>query len=165
MAERQVVDAAAGSAKSSKFLTFRLGEETYGLHILAVKEIIGIMDITPVPQSPSFVKGVLNLRGKIIPVVDLRLKFGFEEREYTERTCIIVVELDAAEGRMLAGVIVDAVSEVTSISESDVEPMPEFGASFSTDYIHGMAKLKEKVVILLDIGLLLPDGSLGLFAG
>lgn len=165
MAERQGNDAGFGTAKSSKFLTFQLGEEIYGLDILKVKEIIGIMDITPVPQSPSYVKGVLNLRGKIIPVVDLRLKFGFEEREYTERTCIIVVELENADGKMLVGIIVDAVSEVTNISEADVEPTPEFGSSFSTDYIRGMAKIKGKVVILLDISLVLSGGGLGQFAG
>ncbi len=165
MAERQGKNVATGSAKSSKFLTFQLGDEIYGLDILKVKEIIGIMDITPVPQSPGYVKGVLNLRGKIIPVVDLRLKFGFDEREYTERTCIIVVELEMAEGKMLVGIIVDAVSEVTNISETDIEPTPEFGASFSTDYIRGMAKIKGKVVILLDISLVLSGGGLGQFAG
>ncbi len=165
MAERQGKNETTGTIKSSKFLTFQMGDEIYGLDILKVKEIIGIMDITPVPQSPGYVKGVLNLRGKIIPVVDLRLKFGFDEREYTERTCIIVVELDMAEGKMLVGIIVDAVSEVTNISESDVEPTPEFGAGFSTDYIRGMAKIKGKVVILLDISLVLSGGGLGQFAG
>lgn len=164
MAEQQGKGATA-TVKSGKFLTFQLDEEVYGLDILKVKEIIGIMDITPVPQSPSYVKGVLNLRGKIIPVVDLRLKFGFQEREYTDRTCIIVVELAANEGKMLVGIIVDAVSEVTNISDSDVEATPEFGSSFATDYIQGMAKIKGKVVILLDINRVLSGGGLGQFAG
>ncbi|MBI5418977.1 MAG: purine-binding chemotaxis protein CheW [Deltaproteobacteria bacterium] len=157
--------AVESGAKSGKFLTFELDDEVYGLDILKVKEIIGIMDITSVPQSPPYMKGVLNLRGKIIPVVDLRLKFGFAEREYTERTCIIVVELSGAEGKLLVGIIVDAVSEVTNISDSDVEPTPDFGGSFTVDYIQGMAKIKGKVVILLDISRVLSASGLGQMVG
>ncbi len=153
------------ASKSGKFLTFELDDEVYGVGILKVKEIIGIMDITSVPQSPQYMKGVLNLRGKIIPVVDLRLKFGFPEKEYTERTCIIVVELARGEGKMLVGIIVDAVSEVTNISEADVEATPDFGGNYSADYIHGMAKIKGKVVILLDIGRVLGANGLAALAG
>jgi purine-binding chemotaxis protein CheW len=164
MAEKDGRHEEAG-VKSGKFLTFELDDEVYGVGILKVKEIIGIMDITPVPQSPHYMKGVLNLRGKIIPVVDLRLKFGFAERAYTERTCIIVVELSQAEGKMLVGIIVDAVSEVTNIAETDVEETPDFGSTFAADYIHGMAKIKGKVVILLDIGRVLGTTGLGSMAG
>ena len=151
-------------ARSGKHLTFQLDDEIYGLEILRVKEIIGIMDITPVPQAPPYLKGVLNLRGKIIPVVDLRLKFGFPGREYDERTCIIVVELAAPQGKVLVGIIVDSVSEVTGISEADVEQTPDLGGGFDTDYIQGMAKVRGKVVILLDINKVLSGGTLGQFA-
>lgn len=154
-----VQNAASSLKKSRKFLTFELGGEVYGLDILRVKEIVGIMGITPVPQAPSHVKGVLNLRGKIIPVVDLRLKFGFPERAYDDRTCIIVVELAAENGKSLVGSIVDAVSEVTAISEADIEPTPDMGGGVSSGFIHGMAKIKGKVVILLDIGKVLSSSD------
>ncbi len=152
----------AGS-RTGKHLTFELDDEVYGLDILKVKEIIGIMDITPVPQAPSYLKGVLNLRGKIIPVVDLRIKFGFPDRPYDERTCIIVVELSAQDGKVLVGIIVDSVSEVTNIAEADVEATPDLGGGIETDYIQGMAKIKSRVVILLDINKVLSGGTLGQF--
>ncbi len=151
--------------RGGKYLTFDLDDEVYGLNILKVKEIIGIMDITPVPQAPSYVKGVLNLRGKIIPVIDLRLKFGFQERAYDERTCVIVVELGNAAGKLLIGIIVDSVSEVTNIPETDIESTPELGAKQSTEYIEGMAKLKGKVVILLNIAQVLSFAEMGEYAG
>lgn len=151
--------------RGGKYLTFDLDDEVYGLNILKVKEIIGIMDITPVPQAPSYVKGVLNLRGKIIPVIDLRLKFGFQERAYDERTCVIVVELGNAAGKLLIGIIVDSVSEVTNIPETDIESTPELGAQQSTEYIEGMAKLKGKVVILLNIAQVLSFAEMGEYAG
>ena len=144
----------AASDKESKYLTFALAEEEYGIGILKVKEIIGMMSITSVPQTPPFVKGVINLRGKVIPVVDLRLKFGMEEMAYTERTCIIVVEI-AGEGRKTVntqmGIVVDAVSEVLNIKAEDVEETPTFGAALNTDFILGMAKMEGGVKILLDI--------------
>jgi purine-binding chemotaxis protein CheW len=137
--------------REGKYLTFSLAGEEYGIGILKVKEIIGMMPITTVPRTPSFVKGVINLRGKVIPVIDLRLKFGMEEIAYTERTCIIVVETRGEGGAMLIGIVVDSVSEVLNIKGNDIEETPTFGAKLDTDYILGMAKMNGGVKILLDI--------------
>ncbi len=135
------------SRLEGKYLTFILNHEEYGLEILKVREIIGLMDITPVPQTPTFMKGIINLRGKVIPVVDQRLKFGMPEAEYTKETCIIVVTID----NRLMGIIVDTVSEVLDISAKDIEPAPSLGSSIKTDFILGMGKIKGKVKILLDV--------------
>ncbi len=137
--------------KTGKYLTFSLDEEEYGIGILKVKEIIGMMPVTSVPRTPDFVKGVINLRGKVIPVVDLRLKFSMKSIEYTDRTCIIVVEIDSDEATVLIGIVVDAVSEVLNIKESEIEETPQFGTSLNTEYILGMAKMEGGVKILLDI--------------
>jgi purine-binding chemotaxis protein CheW len=137
--------------REGKYLTFSLGKEEYGLGILKVKEIIGLMSITTVPRTPSFVKGVVNLRGTVIPVVDLRLKFQMEEVAYTERTCIIVVEIDAPGGAIPMGVVVDAVSEVLNIKQGEIEDTPTFGSRLDTEYILGMAKTGGGIKILLDI--------------
>ncbi len=151
-------------AKIEKYLTFTLGEEEYGVEILKVREIIGLMDITPVPHTPEFIKGVINLRGKVIPVIDLRLKFGLEPREYDERTCIIVVEVSTQTGPVLMGIIVDNVSEVLNISTTDIEPPPRFGTQVDTRFILGMAKAKGKVKILLDIDKVLTQEEIGAVA-
>ncbi len=137
--------------KTGKYLTFILAEEEYGIGILKVKEIIGMMPITSVPRTPDFVKGVINLRGKVIPVIDLRLKFTMGEIDYNERTCIIVVEIDTENETVLIGIVVDAVSEVLNIQEEEIEDAPSFGTQLSTDYILGMAKMEGGVKILLDI--------------
>ena len=137
--------------REGKYLTFNLAEEEYGIGILKIKEIIGMMPITSVPQTPSFVKGVINLRGKVIPVIDLRLRFGMGEIDYTERTCIIVVEIEGQAGTVMIGVVVDSVSEVLSIKREEIENTPTFGAKLNTDYILGMAKIEGGVKILLDI--------------
>ncbi len=137
--------------REGKYLTFSLAREEYGIGILKVKEIIGMMPITTVPRTPPFIKGVINLRGKVIPVVDLRLKFGIEEMGYTERTCIIVVEIASQAGSILTGIVVDSVSEVLNIKGADIEETPNFGAKLDTDYILGMAKITGGVKILLDI--------------
>ena len=139
------------SAREGKYLTYSLGKEEYGIGILKVREIIGMMPITSVPRTPGFVKGVINLRGKVIPVVDLRLKFGMGAADYTERTCIIVVEITNAAGPIQMGIVVDSVSEVLSIKRSEIEETPTFGANLSVDYILGMAKMGGGVKILLDI--------------
>ena len=132
---------------SGKFLTFCLEEEVYGLEILKVREIIGMMNITPVPRAPTFIRGVINLRGKVIPVVDLRLKFGMETVEQTNETCIIVVQAQEVE----MGVVVDSVSEVLDIAAEDVEDAPSFGVEVNTDYILGIGKSEEGIKLLLDI--------------
>jgi purine-binding chemotaxis protein CheW len=141
----------AMAEKEGKYLTFTLADEEYGIGILKIKEIIGMMPITSVPQTPEFVKGVINLRGKVIPVVDLRRKFGIDEIDYTERTCIIVVEIQGEAGTLMMGIVVDSVSEVLNIKGEDIEATPTFGARLNTDYILGMAKMEGGVKILLDI--------------
>ena len=137
--------------REGKYLTFSLDQEEYGIGILKVKEIIGMMRITPVPQTPEYIKGVINLRGKVIPVLDLRVRFGMASSSYTERTCIIVVEIDAVKSRLHIGLVVDSVSEVINIKGSDIEDTPAFGTTLDTDYILGMAKAGSNVRILLDI--------------
>jgi purine-binding chemotaxis protein CheW len=140
------------SGREGKYLTFELGGEEYGLEILKVKEIIGIMNITSVPQTPKYLKGVINLRGKVIPVIDLRSKFGMDYLDYNERTCIIVVEIVNKSGnKVIMGIVVDSVSEVLNIKAEEIEDTPTFGVSLNTDYILGMAKVRGTVKILLDI--------------
>lgn len=136
---------------SGKYLTFSLGKEEYGIPIGRVKEIIGMMEITEVPRTPSFIRGVINLRGKIIPLMDLRLKFGLQEKEYTERTCIIVVEMMGEERSVqMMGIVVDMVSEVVNIGEGEIEIPPQYGGG-QVRFLAGMGKVKGKVVMLLDI--------------
>ena len=149
--DKSEVRQAGQAPKSGKYLTFTLAEEEYGIGILKIKEIIGMMPITTVPQTPHYVKGVVNLRGKVIPVIDLRLRFGMGEIEYTERTCIIVVEMAGESVDVIIGIVVDTVSEVLTIRDEEIEDPPRFGARLDTDYIHGMAKTDDGVKILLDI--------------
>jgi purine-binding chemotaxis protein CheW len=137
--------------REGKYLTFTLADEEYGIGILKIKEIIGMMQITTVPQTPEFVKGVINLRGKVIPVIDLRLRFGMESIDYTDRTCIIVVEIQGTIQTVQIGIVVDSVSEVLNIKGEEVEDTPTFGEKLNTDYILGMAKMEGGVKILLDI--------------
>jgi purine-binding chemotaxis protein CheW len=146
--------------REGKYLTFSLAGEEYGIGILKVKEIIGMMPITTVPRTPDFIKGVINLRGKVIPVVDLRLKFGMEKMVYTERTCIIVVEIEGASSSVLIGIVVDSVSEVLNIKGMDIEDTPTFGIRVKTNYILGMAKMNGTVKILLDIDKVLSEEEL-----
>lgn len=145
--EAAAIQGKDAETKEGKYLTFVLRGEEYGLEILKVREIIGVLDITPVPQTPAFVKGVINLRGKVIPVVDLRLKFGMPAAEYTKETCVIVVDGNG----ILMGTVVDTVSEVIDIAGKDIEPAPSFGGKISANFILGMGKIKGKVKILLDI--------------
>jgi purine-binding chemotaxis protein CheW len=147
--------------RGGKFLTFFLAGEEYGLEILKVQEIIGMMDITPVPRTPEDIRGVINLRGKVIPIVDLRLKFSMEAAERTSETCIIVVEAN----RLQTGIVVDQVSEVLDIMAENVEDTPAFGADVRTDYILGIGKSEGHVKLLLDIDRVLSDGNLEQIAG
>jgi len=137
--------------KTGKYLTFIIAQEEYGIGILKVKEIIGMMPITTIPRTPKFVKGVINLRGKVIPIIDLRLKFAMEAIPYSDRTCIIVVEIDSDENTVMIGIVVDAVSEVLNIKEDEIEDTPKFGTKLNTEYILGMAKIQKGVKILLNI--------------
>jgi len=142
----QQKETARTESLGGKYLTFKLGEEEYGVQILKVREIIGLMDITKVPQMPGYVKGVINLRGKVIPVIDLRAKFSLPGVDYTEQTCIIVIDVGS-----MVGTIVDSVQEVADISGDQIEPPPPLGSDVDCKFIFGLAKSKENVKILLDI--------------
>jgi purine-binding chemotaxis protein CheW len=164
--ETMVATAPAGSGpqkadqRAGKYLTFRLGNEEFAIQVLRVREIMGVQEITAVPQTPSYVKGVINLRGRVIPVVDLRLKFSLPEREYSQRTCIIVVQIECDAGKLVIGVIVDGVSDVLTLQTGDIEDTPDFGSGVATPYLLGMAKIKGKVKILLDINMVLSTQDL-----
>ncbi len=149
-----------------KYLTFTLGKEEYGVGILKVREIIGMMEITAVPHTPPYIKGVINLRGRVIPVLELRSKFGLAHQEYDERTCIIVVEVQSSTETVQVGMIVDSVSEVLTIPEEDIEPPPAFGTSgLDSSNILGMGKVKGQVKILLDVDRVISQDELQQFAG
>jgi len=140
------------SAKPGRYLTFRLGQESYGLPVLGVREIIRLCPITAVPRMPDYIKGVINLRGKVIPILDLRAKFQLSAGSYGERACIIIVQVgDHPASLVLMGAIVDAVEEVVQLSEAELEPTPDFGGSPATDYILGMATIHGGVKTLLDL--------------
>ncbi len=144
------------SAFDEEFLTFVLSNEAYGIEILKVREIIGIMDITTVPQTPDYMKGVINLRGKVIPLIDLRMKFSMQEEVHTQETCIIVVEVNGAS----IGIVVDSVSEVVGINSEEIENSPRFTQGIDTSFIMGLGKVKEKILILLDIDAVLSSDEL-----
>jgi purine-binding chemotaxis protein CheW len=156
MADQETVTQQEQSTRAGKYLTFALAEEEYGLEILKVREIISMSEITSVPKTPDYVKGVINLRGKVIPVIDLRLKFTMEEAPYTDETCIIVVDVNGIE----MGIIVDHVSEVLDIAGDDIEDAPEFGASVDINFIIGMGKANGRVTILLDISRAISAGDI-----
>jgi purine-binding chemotaxis protein CheW len=148
-AEKTVV--AHVAERAGKYLVFGLGREEFGIRVLNVREIMGVQDITPVPHTPPYLRGVINLRGKVIPVVDLRVKFGLPAVEHTHLTCIIVVQV-AKEGTPIQmGVLVDGVAEVLTLTPGDIEDTPDFGQGVVTTYLLGMAKVKNRVKILLDI--------------
>jgi purine-binding chemotaxis protein CheW len=148
-------------AKPGKYLTFLLGHESYGLPVLKVHEIIRVVEITPVPHMPPYVKGVINLRGKLVPVVDLRIRFDLTAREFTENTCIVVARVKSASGGALhMGFIVDGVEEVLNLTQGDIEKTPDFGMKLATEYLLGMANVKGKVIALLDIDQVVDKASL-----
>lgn len=147
--------------RSGKYLVFQLGREEFGIRVLNVREIMGMQEITSVPQTAPYVKGVINLRGKVIPVVDLRLKFGLPLQDYTARTCIIVVQVNSQPGPAFMGIIVDGVAEVLNVAPSDIEDTPDFGDGAPAPYLLGMAKVKGAVKILLDINWVLTHQDLG----
>jgi len=151
--------------KEGKYLTFSLGAEEYGLEIIKVREIIGYIDVTAVPQTPHHVKGVINLRGQVIPVVDLRAKFGMETAEVTEKTCIIVVETRQGSRTFSTGIVVDRVQEVLDIAGKDIEEPPQFDSTVDTNFILGMGKIADSVKILLDINRVLGSDDLAGFDG
>lgn len=150
-------------AAAGKYLTFNLGDEHYGLEILRVQEIVGLLPVTRIPRLPELIAGVVNLRGRVIPVVDLRLAFGLPRAEMTDRTCIIVVRIERADGTpAVIGTIVDEVSDVANLVHDDIEDTPEFGAAVDTSFIKGVARVDERVVLLLDIDRALSSAELEL---
>jgi purine-binding chemotaxis protein CheW len=151
IATNEAAFGAHADARAGKYLTFQLASEEFGIRVLKVREIMGVQEITAVPRTPAHVKGVINLRGKVIPVIDLRLKFGLPPEEYTQRTCIIVTQVQGEGCALQMGVVVDGVSEVLNLTGQEVEDTPDFGDSSATQYLLGMAKVKGKVKILLDI--------------
>lgn len=155
---------AAVTAKPGRYLTFKLGRESYGFPVLGVREIMRLCPITPVPRMPDYIKGVINLRGKVVPILDLRAKFQLSTAGYGERACIIVVQVGAPPGAvMLMGAMVDAVEEVVQLSAAELEPTPDFGGSPDTDYILGMATVEGGVKTLLDLDkIFLKEGPLTL---
>ena len=142
---------AVGEKLAGKYLTFRLAEEEYGLEILKVQEIIQMQAVTRVPRTPDYVRGVINLRGKVIPVIDLRKKFSLEATQDTEKTCIIVVQIASGDSHVVMGIIIDEVKEVLDIRAENIEDTPSFGSSIDTEFILGMGKIGTSVKILLDI--------------
>jgi purine-binding chemotaxis protein CheW len=161
LATNQPGSAAPVDARAGKYLTFQLAQEEFGIRVLKVREIMGLQEITAVPQTPAHVKGVINLRGKVMPLIDLRLKFGMPAAEYTTRTCIIVTQVRAESGTVLMGIVVDGVSEVLNLSGQEIEDTPDFGQDVSSQYLLGMAKVKGKVKILLDIDKVLFSREVG----
>lgn len=142
---------ASHMSAAGKYLTFAISKERYGLEILRVQEIIGVPHITPVPRCPEFIRGVINLRGKIIPVLDLRTKFGIPSIPYDEKTCIIVTNVSKGDQKLSVGVIVDTVLEVTDLAASDIEPPPNFGSQLDARFIIGIGKKDDALNILIDI--------------
>jgi purine-binding chemotaxis protein CheW len=149
----------AMASREGKYLTFTLAGEEYGIGILKVREIMGMMPVTGVPRTPGFVKGVINLRGKVIPIVDIRLRFGMEEINNTDKTCIIVVEIAGVSGQIQMGIVVDSVSEVLNVPGGEIEEAPSFGVSLDTEYILGISKMEGDVKILLDIDRVLSEAE------
>jgi purine-binding chemotaxis protein CheW len=153
--------AAAGAAASNQVLTFTLGEETYGVDILRVQEIRGFSPVTRIPQAPNHILGVLNLRGSIVPIVDLRMRFSLAHAEYTPLTVIIVLSVQSQVGRRDFGVVVDGVSDVIDVPVVDVKPAPELGSHVSTEFIEGLASVSGRMVMLLDIDQLIGSDVTG----
>ena len=150
---------AATQGLAGKYLTFALSREEYGLPVLKVREIIKMMDITAVPQVPAAIRGVMNLRGKVIPVIDLRVRFGLPPQADTDRSSIIVVDLSVGGDRVLMGVVVDAVRDVLNITDQEIQEPPQFGTEVATDFMTGLAKVKGTVKILLDLDVLFRDDA------
>jgi purine-binding chemotaxis protein CheW len=144
-------EATLAAEEEQQYLTFQLGDEMFAIGILSIREIIEYGFVTDVPMTPAFIRGVINLRGAVVPVLDLAVRFGRQARDSTKRTCIVIVEIETDKGNHEIGVVVDAVNEVLEISHNDIEPPPEFGARIRNDFIKGMGKINGKFVVLLDV--------------
>lgn len=150
--------------QEQKFLMFLLNQEYYGIPILKVNEIIGLMNITPIPHTPDYMKGIINLRGKIIPVMDLRVKFSMSEHKYDEQTCIIIVEIPIQGQNNFIGIIVDKVAEVVSINSLNIELPPQYGQENENNFLTGVGKVKDKVIMLLEIEAIINSQEMAGFA-
>jgi len=148
----------------TRFLSFEIGDETYGMEIMNVKELMGMTSITPIPQTPSFIKGVLNLRGNIVPVIDLRLKFGMPAKEYTKRTCIIITDIKTSSETALMGLVVDNIQEVIGIPDEKISRIPYINAKIKSEYIKGIADTPEGIKIILDVVRILNEEELAKLA-
>jgi len=151
---------ARGGVQAEQYLTFLLGGEVYAMGILSIKEILEYQPVTTVPMTPGYVRGVINLRGAVVPVLDLSVRFGKPSSPLTKRTCIVIVEIDADGERFDIGVLVDTVNAVLDILPTDIEQPPAFGAHIDTDFIRGMGKVQGEFVILLDVGRILPGEAM-----
>lgn len=159
-----VLMAATGMAEQQQYLTFTLGDEMFAIGILSIREIIEYGNLTRVPMTPPFIRGVINLRGAVVPVIDLAVRLEREPREATKRTCIVIIEVEYGDGRHEMGIVVDAVSEVLEIPPEDIEPPPEFGAHIRIDFISGMGKIDGRFIILLDASRVLSVDEVAVFA-
>jgi purine-binding chemotaxis protein CheW len=158
---RQVATGAAQALNARQYLTFMLGGETFGIGILCIKEIIEYTGLTEVPMMPPSIRGVINLRGAVVPVLDLAVRFGKQPSDVTKKTCVVIVEIRTDDQRHVMGVVVDAVNAVLKIAENEIEPPPSFGAKIRADFIEGMGKVNGKFVILLNVGQVLSSEELG----
>lgn len=158
-------DALLEAEEQQQYLTFLLDNEMFAIGILAIREIIEYGFVTEVPMTPPFIRGVINLRGAVVPVVDLAVRFGRQARDNTKRTCIVIVDIETAKGSQEMGVVVDAVNEVLEIPPDNIEPPPEFGARIRSDFIKGMGKIDGKFVILLDVNRVLLVDEVAVMAG
>lgn len=156
----EAVNEAISKGASGQFVTFSVGDEEYGVEILRVQEIIGYQGFTKIPNVPSFVKGVINLRGSVVPVIDLRLKFNMAEKDYDKFTVILILEV---KDRVI-GIIVDAVSDVVSLLESEIQPTPDFSSGIRADFISAMGRKDDKLIIILDVDKVLSEGDLEMLA-
>ena len=156
---------AATAADQQQYLTFTLGEEMFAIGILAIREIIEYGHLTEVPMTPPFIRGVINQRGAVVPVVDLAVRFGREPLANTKRTCIVIIEIESDKGRQEMGIVVDAVSEVLEIPATEIEPPPQFGARIRIDFIAGMGKIDGSFVVLLDVDRVLSSDEVAIAAG
>jgi len=156
---------AAAAAEQQQYLTFTLGEEMFAIGILAIREIIEYGNLTPVPMTPPFIRGVINLRGAVVPVIDLAVRFGRQAGAATKRTCIVIVEIQAETGHQEMGIVVDAVSEVLEIPAAEIEPPPAFGARIRIDFVSGMGKVNGNFVVILDADRILSVDEIAVVAG
>ena len=153
-----------GAEEPQQYLTFILGDEMFAIGILSIREIIEYGFVTDVPMTPPFIRGVLNLRGAVVPVVDLAVRFGRKAYGNSKRTCIVIVDIELAAGRQQMGVVVDAVSEVLEVAPADIEPPPAFGARIRSVFIKGMGKINGKFVVILDLNSVLSVGEVDVLA-